>query len=74
MEHVRKKRWSNSGPCQANIHPFKHKHAIMSRKPNGNNNTAAAVGGKSNTVLNTGLRLIEISQNRAALIFCLSLL
>lgn len=33
-----------------------------------------AVGSKSNTVLNTGLRLIENSQSRAALTFCLTLL
>lgn len=61
--------WSTSGKeveqqwpmPQTNIHPSKNKHTIMSKKTNGNNNTATAVRGKSNTMLYTGLRLIENS-------------
>lgn len=74
--------WSTSGKevehqwpmPQTNIHPSKHKHTIMSKKTNGNNNLVTAVVGKSNTMLNAGLGLIENSQNRAALTFCLALL
>lgn len=46
----------------------------MSKKTNRNNKIVTAVGGKSNTMLNTGLRLIKNSQNRAALTFCLTVL
>lgn len=63
--------WSTSGKeveqrrpvPQTNIYPSIDKHNIMSKKTNENNNIVTALGGKSNTMVNAGLRLIENSQN-----------
>lgn len=74
MEHVRKRGGVTVAHATNKHTPVQHKHTIMSEKTNGNHNIVTAVGGKSNTMLNTSLRLIENSQNRAALTFCLTLL
>lgn len=67
--------WSTSGKEVEQQWPMPQTHH-NEQKTNGLNNTVTAVGGKSNTgtMVNTGLGLINNSQNRAALTFCLTLL